>query len=704
MIGVLAGILAGAAVGAADAPPAGDVLRLELGAAGHPAVEVVRGDARLVASPEEGLWSVATGWKDGWPSDWHHASPDETRSEGGWTILSGHLDLPGGTLRLRDAYRLVDDTVEGLRRYEWTGQTSLEPVTLAIRWEVPGRPATPYLPGISIAGNPSGAASMAAGRGCVPVQTGAPGERSYYEEHRFAMPFVLLDLESLGARRAISLHSMPSPIPGGHRPDQWWSLGLTSLATGSDAGTELALLSGPCASKGRVSVVKARQGEFLDYPDTWMVLRPGAIVEKRFVLDAATIPGSGAALARPITTALRLHQPFALDGLPTEASILESKWRFARSRWRDRGQDPGFEMYPDFVACTDYVMGWCGQAEALGYALLVLDRRLGDPQAVSMATRSLDLLATAPFNANGFLLRYAAEKGTWSEQDFVSQGQALESITRAIEVARRRGIDCSRWEAFAKKACALHAERLLAPGWRPVSTNEAFLVSPLLRGARLFGDERTRKAALAAAEHYAGRHIAPRGSPKEPYWGGTLDAQCEDKEGAWAAFQAFLAAFDDTGDRRWLERAEDAMWTTLSFTVVWDIGLPPGRLADHGFTSRGWTVVSAQNQHLDVFGVFFAPEVYRMGQLLGRPELEALARVMVRSCGQLIDPAGSQGEQIQQTNFAQQGDMSDVSRMRGGYSEGWTVFWITTHFLHALARFEEMGVDLDQPGAAGGVR
>jgi hypothetical protein len=39
--------------------------------------------------------------------------------------------------------------------------------------------------------------------------------------------------------------------------------------------------------------------------------------------------------------------------------------------------------------------------------------------------------------------------------------------------------------------------------------------------------------------------------------------------------------------------------------------------------------------------------------------------------------------------------MSDVYRLRGGYSEGWTVFWITTHFLHAAARFREMGVDLD---------
>jgi hypothetical protein len=40
--------------------------------------------------------------------------------------------------------------------------------------------------------------------------------------------------------------------------------------------------------------------------------------------------------------------------------------------------------------------------------------------------------------------------------------------------------------------------------------------------------------------------------------------------------------------------------------------------------------------------------------------------------------------------------MKDVFRMRGGYNERWTVFWITAHFLNAAAQFESMGVDLDR--------
>jgi hypothetical protein len=66
---------------------------------------------------------------------------------------------------------------------------------------------------------------------------------------------------------------------------------------------------------------------------------------------------------------------------------------------------------------------------------------------------------------------------------------------------------------------------------------------------------------------------------------------------------------------------------------------------------------------------------------------------MFRSCGQLLDPYGSQGEQPQHTNYAQGGKVDDVRALRGGYHETWTVFWITAHFLNAAARLRELGAE-----------
>lgn len=633
----------------------------------------------VIETPAEGVWSVATEWTNSWPGGWKHAQVEDVSTAGDWTIVHGKLDLPQGRLLLTDSYRSEGALIRGVRRFEWTGKETLPNCTLSVRWIVPGSAkAKPLLPGISYFGNPSGKKTNS----CVPIQTMTPGEESYYEEHRYPMPFASLEWPGRGA----ALHSLPSMPAGAHKNDQWWTLGMTA----GEKETELALLSGPCASNGKRNVVKARQGEFMSYPDTWLDLRPGMIVEKTFFLQAYDVAEPGTGFVRPMNASIDLFQPFSTDGLPTGQDILRDKLKFAQSRWRDL-PEAGFEMYPDYVKGTHYVMGWCGQAEALGYALLALNERMGTQKTLGQVIRSLDLLSKTPFNENGFFQHYDVENKKWSEQDFVSQGQAMESVTRAIELGRRRKLDTASWEAFMRKACDFHAARILKPDWHPISTNEGFLVSPLLRGAKLFGEKTYEEAALKAAQHYVERHR----SMAEPYWGGTLDAACEDKEGAWAAFQAFLAVYDATGDAAFLGHAEHAMNVALSYTMVWDVDLPPGRLKDHAFKSRGWTVVSAQNQHLDVFGVAFTPEVYRMGQLLKRPELQKLARVMYRSCGQLIDPQGSQGEQVQHTNFAQAGDMSDVYKLRGGYSEGWTVFWITAHFLHAAARFEEMGVDLD---------
>jgi hypothetical protein len=216
-------------------------------------------------------------------------------------------------------------------------------------------------------------------------------------------------------------------------------------------------------------------------------------------------------------------------------------------------------------------------------------------------------------------------------------------------------------------------------------------VSPLCLSYGLFGDERFKRAAVKAAEHFAQRHLAMI----EPYWGGSLDATCEDKEAVQAALQAFVAVYEMTKDPRHLEWASHALDTLLTWTIVWDIPMPPSRLGDYGIKMRGFTTVSAQHPHADFYGIIVTPEVGRMGEYLHRDDLKRLAKVMYRSEGQMIDPWGSQGEQFNHTHFAMTGE-KNVFRMRGTYSEGHTPFWITAHFLIAAAEFERMGVDLEK--------
>jgi hypothetical protein len=111
-------------------------------------------------------------------------------------------------------------------------------------------------------------------------------------------------------------------------------------------------------------------------------------------------------------------------------------------------------------------------------------------------------------------------------------------------------------------------------------------------------------------------------------------------------------------------------------------------------------VVSPQNQHLDIWGAIMAPDYFRLGQIDRRLEVQRLALLLYRTCGQIIDPAGSQGEQMHHTNYIQRPRGAGLNEYRGGYNERHTVFWITAHFLTGAARLAELGYPIwadDEP-------
>ena len=646
---------------------------------GHPVFMVQ--DETVISAPDDGLWSVATEWRDDWMCDWRHADPQDVEKVGEWTVLSGKMTFESGDLLLRDSYRTIrDGLVQCVRRYEWTGTETLPHVTLSVRWKVEGERMMPCLPGILYYGNRNGAKVNPE---IIPVYEGTEGEFAIFEEHRYPMPFAMLENAACGY--AAALHTVPSPVRGAVLADQWWSMGVEA----KNGFSELVLYSGPIGYNRRHSVAKALQKKPMRYADTWIDLEPGRIIEKTFYIETYSIDAEGSGFQTPVYTSLDLHRPYDAGRFPSFDEIVRGKYNFAKNRWIDLGNGAvGFNMYDNSLR-KELVMGWCGQADSPGYSLQVLASRLDDPQIAGMVQSSLDFLTTYEVNPETGLFPVRFDGKGYSQGDPVSCGQAMYNFAKAIETARKSGIyDTSRWEAFLRKACDAASARILSADWNPKSTAEGFYIAPLAISSKLFRDRTYREAAEKAAQLYADRHLTMNGC----YWGGTLDATCEDKEGSWAAFQGFLEMYERFKDDKYLQWAKHAMDVCLSYVVVWDIPLPAGRMADYNFKTTGWTVVSAQNQHIDVYGVLFAPEVYKMGRYLHDERLCSLAEVMYRSCYQLTDPYGSQGEQLQQTNFAQRGDMSNVYKLRGGYAERWTVFWITAHFLNAAARFEEMEI------------
>ena len=251
----------------------------------------------LAEAPKEGLWSIATDWQNDWSADWHHASADSMVIENEWTILFGKLKTAKGVWILRDAYRQEGNKIKCIRRYEWHGKEVLPKVTLAVRWTLPDYTNKIFMPGIIYYGNPSGYSNCPT---CVATFDKVNAPEAIFEEHRFSMPLVCAEIPVDGQIFGVSLHSQPSLVPYGNIADQWWSLG----ASAKNNTTELELLSGPIAMNGQHSVAKALQGKPLPYGDTYMDVKPGAVIEKTFYVEIHPVKQEGFAFKEAIQTVL----------------------------------------------------------------------------------------------------------------------------------------------------------------------------------------------------------------------------------------------------------------------------------------------------------------------------------------------------------------------------------------------------------------
>lgn len=653
-------------------------------------------DGATLQAPEQGLWTIGTGWSNDGPKQESHADPSELKQLGPWSILSGVVETPDGKWKIEDQYRsLTNGVVQGQRRWTYLGDEPSGPVVLSIRFQVNeqgGQPLRPFLPGINYFGNPSGT-RIASER--VPTWTGEPGCEGLYEEHRFPFPFASIESDQ---SFTAALHSRPSMLPYGAREDLWWSLGLVQ----NESGVELNLQSGPVASNGQRGVVKARQKKFLPYPDAHLVkVAPGAVIEKEFYLQLTTNETTGHGFHQPLWTSVDLFDPQHDRTMPRTEDVLAAKLQDTFDRWYADDHCSGFRTRPP-QAQPWIMMGWADRAEVPGFALQVLklEEFTHEPNVWrDRAIESLDFLVTSPSptktkDAN-FSIVYDYEQHKWLErQNILSQSQVLNALADAIVVAQQgdstQRAASERWKEFLRDKIAHVAENVLADNWRPVSTNEAFAIAPLVKSSQLLGDQRLMTAARKIADHSIERHQ----DMTEPYWGGTLDAKCEDKEGAWAAMQGYCALYDSTKEAKYLHAAIHAGDVVLSYLYVWDVPLPPGRLTDHAFKTRGWTSVSVQNQHLDVFGVLFTPELWQLAQWTGDKRYEQIAKLLFVSAGQMTNLAnGVQGEQMFQTNYQQHDAVDQVEGMRGGYAEVWNIYWISAHFLTAAAKLEQLGVE-----------
>lgn len=224
------------------------------------------------------------------------------------------------------------------------------------------------------------------------------------------------------------------------------------------------------------------------------------------------------------------------------------------------------------------------------------------------------------------------------------------------------------------------------------SSSASYAPVPMLAVlAQAHGDAgaRFRTAALRAAEYVwrtQGRDAV--------FAGAVLDfPDVIDKEAGMLSLEAFLAAYDLTGDRAWVARAAVAADFTETWMYVWDVPMAVDAIdaelhwkRDVPTTGVNVVVIGGRglvDQYLDWSTASYA----RLWQLTGDPHYRDVARILLRSTKAMLALPGRQYDLVapgwQQENF-------DLSLRRGyGGHRAWLP-WVSVHHLWSIAGLDTL--------------
>ena len=342
------------------------------------------------------------------------------------------------------------------------------------------------------------------------------------------------------------------------------------------------------------------------------------------------------------------------------ARLFGHMMRFLRDVTRQFGEawgTPFVAQLPDFDPNSfSAEIGFVGQQAGIGYQLLRWGRLEDDGEAVRKGLGILDFWADHTMTGAGFprlwvhLSAHQAEpQPLWVRQI----GDGMEAMLDAWVFEAKRGRDHRNWLEYCRRTAdwlvkAQNGDGSFYRSYRDDGSCRMdsrastpcvvrFLVQLyLVTGERAYLDAAVRAGEWAWEHQY--RLFEYRGGPCD-----TSDVL--DKESGIYAMFAFLALYDVTGEKKWLDAACGAADYTETYTFVWDFPVY-NRYPAHPFNRNhisGQSNVSAGMAGGDIYMAACSYTYYRLWLLTGDRHYCDFAEFLNRNCKQANDTDGSCG-------------------------------------------------------------
>lgn len=348
-------------------------------------------------------------------------------------------------------------------------------------------------------------------------------------------------------------------------------------------------------------------------------------------------------------------QPLTPLYTPTQVKAqLANYFRQAYVDQYDLKYHSGISLRCDDCLPTDHVqLGFCGRVLLNAFNALEYGEQTGEERLVEMGRAIFDSWLAYGFTQKGYFkdeMRIA--QGIPADADVVhsirQQSEAVYAVFHYLNYEKQHGRKHPQWEQkvrtlldnmlelqkgdghFPRKYRDDHSDVDASGGSTPSAT------STLVMGYRYFGDKRYLQAAKLSVDYLEKNIIAP-----SDYFSSTLDANCEDKEAAISAVTAtyYLAMVSKKAQERshYIALCQQAAYFALSWYYLWDVPFAQGQmLGDLGFKSRGWSNVSVENNHVDVFVFELAHIVKWLATETGEQRFSLMHDLIASSLCQLL--------------------------------------------------------------------
>lgn len=360
------------------------------------------------------------------------------------------------------------------------------------------------------------------------------------------------------------------------------------------------------------------------------------------------------------------------------------------------------------------VMGFTGKALESANSLLQdadIDSR---PAAEEHRQKALDVinsflkLKLSPPAGEGFFFKSGEPALALPRKERMyirSFGDGLKALLKAAKREKEQGRRHDEWVAWARSFAdwllsQQSPEGAFPRAWEPVtgkvvddSPQSSYTVIPyLLLLSELTGEAKYREAAIKA-----GTFCWNNGQRNGIFVGGTIDnPDVVDKEAGTLSLEAYLALYDATQDKKWLERAKTAANFAETWMYIWDVPMPVDENNEDlhwkkGVPTVGLQLISTGHSLVDAYMAFDADEFAKLAVLTGDEHYREVAVILLHNTkGMLALP----GRTYDLPGSGWQQEHWSLAPERGiGRKRAWLP-WVSTSHLNGIFGLMEFDPDL----------